>query len=132
MNCSDLELDEWVAENMNPDKGIGKAFINMMNRDNNKDVEIDRIRMIEYLKSIDAMKRFLNNNNIEYILNEHMFDVTKTDCRYDVFCDSLKFNNVDELLRIIDRASWSCFGVTYDDKVRISVEFWKVAKERSK
>lgn len=130
MVITDEELDKWVSENINEDSPLGKAFINMMEKESAKEVEIDHDRMVEYLKSVHSAKKFLEKNNCEYKIEEHMFDVTKTDCRYDILCDVMNFEDVGELYSFTSKSSWICIGMTNDDKVRMSVEFWKVAKER--
>lgn len=127
MIFKDKVLDEWVKNNMTKDSQMGKAFLKMMEDESKCNTVINPQKMKNFIASIKNAREYLDAEQVDYVVDVHMFDVTKTNCRYDIICDMIKFDSYNSFESIIKESSWASIGLTNDNRIKITIEFWNVA-----
>lgn len=130
MHISDEELSKWIEKEITPDTELGKAIEYIINKDKNINTIVDTKRMEQYINSVKNIKNYCEDNCVgEYTIKPEVFETSKKNADYTLLFDELSFNTLNDMMSLIEGASWMCLGVSNDDRVSLTVEFWDCAKE---
>lgn len=130
MHTSDKELDDWINKYLNINTDIGKSIYKAITKDDNINTEVDSERMSCFLSSLNNIERYFTRNGYcDYEIVTDIFNTSKKNADYTIMFDKMYFSSFDEFKNIIDGASWMCLGVSDDDRVSLTVEFWDCATE---
>lgn len=122
------EIDKWIKENLNADSKVSRELERKFIEDDLQSVMLNPSKMTLFMDSVNAVKKYCKNNYEPeaYRLYVNMFGITSTNCSIDIVFDRFDFQNYLQFFEMIRNASWMCLGLTKDNRVKFTIEFWGV------
>lgn len=123
----DKELEQFIRDYASPDSPFAKAFQKMMDEKRMQNTMVNPARMKQFIDTINNIKEYCKSHCDKYTIKPSVFEVSNENGSVEVIVDKISFNDYSEFYKMINGASWISFGVTGDDRLLITIEFWGIA-----
>lgn len=123
----DKDLEQFIKEYASPDSPFAKAFMKVLDKERTQNTIVNPERMGQFINTIKSIKEYCKAHCSNYKIKPSAFEVSNANGSVEVIVDKMSFDSYSEFKKLIDGASWMSFGVTGDDRLIITIEFWGIA-----